>query len=85
MKGLIDKEFFQDRLLNLFIDAPWNKMVKRDFLLEYDLLFQDLRNSNDVYWSAMIIILANKITYINRKYIHNRVNTDNQISSSRKK
>lgn len=85
MKGLIDKEFFQDRLLNLFIDAPWNKMVKRDFLLEYDLLFQDLRNSNDVYWSAMIIILANKITYINRKYIHNRVNIDNQISSSRKK
>lgn len=85
MNGLLDKEFFNDRLLNLFNVTPWNKMVRKEFVVEHQIYFQDLPNCNDIYWSNILLVMAEKIAYIDEKLIFKRENTVVQISSSRGK
>jgi glycosyltransferase involved in cell wall biosynthesis len=85
MNGLLDKEFFNDRLLNLFNVTPWNKMVRKEFVVEHQIYFQDLPNCNDIYWSNILLVMVEKIAYIDEKLIFKRENTVVQISSSRGK
>lgn len=72
-------------LLQLFNFPPYLKMYRKMFLIEYNLLFQDIPNSNDVYFSDMCFIYAQRIIHISKALIHYRFNTGNQISTKRAK
>lgn len=72
-------------LLQLFNFPPYLKMYRREFLLKYNLLFQDIPNSNDVYFSDVGFIYANRIMHISKALLHYRFNTGNQISTKRAK
>lgn len=64
---------------------PWNKLYNRDFLVEKRIDFQDIEAANDVYFSTMSAILANKIVCVDttRPLVHYRINTTSQTSSRR--
>ena len=64
---------------------PWDKLYHRNFLLENKIEFQDIEAANDVYFSAMSAILADKIAYVDttRPLVHYRVNTTSQTSNRR--
>ncbi|MDE7131956.1 MAG: glycosyltransferase family 2 protein [Lachnospiraceae bacterium] len=40
--------------------APWNKLYRRDFIQENELLFQDLSCANDIYFVCMALMLSEK-------------------------
>lgn len=65
--------------------VPWNKMYRKEFVLQNELQYQSLPSSNDVYFSDMSMILAGKIVYAHtdRKLLHHRINTTTQISANR--
>lgn len=42
-------------------DSPWNKLYKRSFIISNNLEFQDIPNSNDVYFVEMALLLAEKV------------------------
>jgi len=67
--------------------APWNKMYKRQFVLESKIEFQDLKNANDVYFGIIILTKAKKITYVNigKPLLYYRTNISTQISAHRQK
>ena len=55
-----------EKILNVSIVAPWNKMFQRQYLLEQGLSFQELRRANDVYFGCMAMALADRITVCNK-------------------
>ena len=64
---------------------PWNKMIRKTFLLSNDIRFQNIEAANDVYFSILSYLLASKMIYIDSPLpkIHYRTNTNMQISSRR--
>lgn len=76
---------YNNKIFSIFLDVPWNKIYRRKFILENNIIFQDLPNSNDVYFANIVLLFANKITYINKAFIYYRCNIDGQISRKRNK
>lgn len=73
----------KDWLVNM-PTMPWNKLVRKEYLLENEIYFQDLRSSNDVYYSIMALLCTDKICYLEDKYlIDYRVDTPGSISRGR--
>lgn len=64
---------------------PWNKIFSKSFLIDNKIEFQNIANSNDVYFSIMTFSLAGKIRYCisDKPLIYYRTNTGHQISSNR--
>lgn len=67
--------------------APWNKMYKRQFVLNSKIEFQNLKNANDVYFGIIILTQARQITYVDvgKPLLYYRTNTSTQISAHRQR
>ena len=51
-----------DHILTLSNPAPWNKLYRRDFVKARDLSFMSTRSANDVYFTKMAFVLADRIS-----------------------
>ena len=41
--------------------ASWRKMVRKEFLISHGITFEEVTYSNDVWWSKMVAVYAQKI------------------------
>ena len=53
-----------------FFYAPWTKLVRRSFLLENKIEFQDLRVAQDLVWTFSMIFAAKHIAFCNQVLYH---------------
>lgn len=60
---------------------PWNKMVKKSFLEQQGILFQDIARANDQYFSVMVLLLAERITVLRDKLVHYRVKQADSLTA----
>ncbi len=67
------KETIGKYILYFTTSVPWNKMVRRSFLTEQGIDFQEIARANDQYFSIMCLILAERITIERSRLIHYRV------------
>lgn len=74
-KGLVisalnGKEIFSRKdvedILEVSNPGPVNKLYKRDFILKNGLKYSGTKTMNDTYFSAMALILAEKIAYVEK-------------------
>lgn len=49
--------------LSMWPSTPINRMIRKSFIEKYNLEYQDLKSSNDVFFCDMIMILAEKIIH----------------------
>jgi len=63
----------------------YTKIYKKDFIKINNINFQNIKTTNDVYFNFIALILANKITYIDKPVIVYRVNVPNCLTSKRGK
>lgn len=65
--------------------VPWNRMYRRSFIEKYGLEFQNVKCSNDIYFTSMAMMLAGGIIHTKKfaSLIHYRRNTSTQISFNR--
>lgn len=78
-----DKKKTLDYLIsnNLYISSAWSKIVKRDIIISNNLFFREGILSEDIDWSARLLIYADKIDVIDRSaYIYRY--RQNSISKS---
>lgn len=68
-------------ILYFTTSVPWNKMVKKSFVDEYGIQFQDIARANDQYFSIMVLLLAKKITVVNEKLVHYRVKQKENLTT----
>lgn len=85
ISGVFAFNQMRDYIFQMISCAPWNKMYKRQFVLDSKIEFQDLKNSNDVYFGTIILTKAKRITYVNvgEPLLYYRTNTSTQISANR--
>jgi len=75
---LPEKEVFsyQDMpgyIFNSFHNWPWNKMFRRSFVKENHLVFQEIKRTNDLYFTCTALVCAKKITTLKEVMVNYRV------------
>ena len=65
--------------------APWNKMFKRAFVLSNDIVFQNLPNTNDIYFVYRSLLTANKTVVTDDAYVHYRWNSGSSLQDGKVK
>lgn len=68
-KDCIRKSDDRGHLMQAISYPPWYKLVRKSFLFENNIWFQDLPNTNDVYYSIMIEACAKKIVFVKESLI----------------
>ena len=62
---------------------PWNKLFLREFVLDENITFQSLKNSNDAFFSRISVSVAKRLFYQKKRYVHYRYNNQNSLQGSR--
>ena len=65
--------------------VPWNKLFKRETINQYNLFFQNVIVSNDIYFSLSAMALAKYITYLFKPFVYYRHNRKNNLRNARDK
>ncbi len=62
---------------------PWNKLVRKQFLTDHNISFQDLPANNDIYYSFSVMISAEKIVYVDNILIRYYRNLPQSLTRGR--
>ncbi len=71
-KRPFSREDIPDTILNFSGTSAWNKLYRRDFLVEQGLIFPPYRTYEDVCFSILSIALADKITVVDESLFYYR-------------
>ena len=75
----------KDNIFTFSHTCAWNKLYRSSFIKKNKLRFQDLPNTNDLYFVCMSIILANKISYLPKCLYTYRINNENSLSAGKER
>lgn len=75
----------KDHVFHFCVGWAWDKLYRREFIVQEQLSFQNLRTSNDLFFVFSSLVKANKIYALNEKLIHHRVNASPSLSVTREK
>ena len=79
-KGVVSAADLGDQAYSVTKLAPWNKFFLREFIDAHHLQFADLKRCNDVYFSYMAVAWAERIAFIDKRYVRYRVNNSNSLT-----
>ena len=79
MNKVISPKDISDRLFQADNGMPWNKFYKKEFLRKTRICFQELRNTNDEYFSRLTTVNASRILFLNKKFVGYRVGNEQSI------
>jgi glycosyltransferase involved in cell wall biosynthesis len=65
--------------------CPWSKMFKASFVQKQQLLFQNTKNANDVFFTRSALALAKRITVLKKRLITYRYNDGSNTQSRKSK
>ena len=73
------KKDVEDVLFNFSTNVPWNKMYKRELIIDNNLEFQQIQRANDNYFVMTAFFYANRFTYIKESVIQYRINLSTSL------
>lgn len=62
----------KNRIFNSFQNWAWNKFFRREFLVKYNICFQEIFRTNDLYFTCVALVSATKIFLLEKKLVHYR-------------
>lgn len=68
-----------ERIFQITIGVPWNKLYKRSFVEETGIQFQEIKRCNDEYFANMSLILAGHIAILNKRLVYYRINNPDSL------
>lgn len=72
-----------DKIFQITIPAPFNKFYRHDFLLRNKIKFQEIHNTNDMLFSYLSLVLADRITYLDMSLYIYRFNAVDNLTANR--
>ena len=66
--------------INIFV-----KLYKREFIINSNIKFQNIKTCNDVYFNSMTLLIAKSICYINKAFLNYRYAQTNNLTATRGK
>ena len=82
-KEIFNYKDFTKFIFNFCIGWSWDKLYKREFVIENNLKFQNLRSTNDLFFVFLSLVLADRISILDDILITHRYNRKNQLSETR--
>lgn len=72
-------------LFSITANCAWNKLIRRKVIENNGsvIKFQDLPNCNDIFFSMLVVMNANKIAYVERNLVHYRNEDNDNLTSER--
>lgn len=88
MQDLGERDFFSPKelagtLFSLWNGWAWDKLFRREFIVEAGLRFQKLRSTNDGFFVHAAMASAEKISLLNEVLVHHRTGNGNSVSNTR--
>ena len=87
----IDRNFYDLTIhikdkLSLILIAPWNKLVRRDFILHYNIHFSKFNYLDDVLYHFLVLHFAKSISFCRDELYFHRIhsNSVSNIATTRK-
>ncbi len=81
--GAFSSEDVKDILFNLWNGWPWDKLFRKEFILKNELHFQEIRSSEDGLFVHGALFVAERITCLDKIYVHHRENLKTSLSNQR--
>lgn len=81
-KEIFNYHDFPDYIFNTFHNWPWNKMFRRSFVEEKKLKFQEIRRTNDLFFTCSALVNAEKITTVKEFLVNYRVGITGNCQST---
>lgn len=81
--GVFSPESIKDIIFNIWNGWPWDKLFKRSFVLDNKLHFQEIKSSEDGLFVHGALSVAEKITCIDKIYVHHREGVTTSLSNQR--
>ena len=72
-----------DYLFQFTYGWPWDKLYRREFIVQNDLHYPPLPNSEDLVFVFQSLALAEKISILDEPLVHHRVHRRESVSNSR--
>lgn len=63
--------------------VPWNKLVRREFIMNNGIVFQDIPNNNDVFYSFAAMFCANRLVISDKVLLTHKRNRAGSLTSGR--
>lgn len=82
-KGSFSPTELREALFLLWNGWAWDKMFRREFIVQTNLQFQKLRTSNDGFFVHAAMASAKKITLCNEVLVHHRTGEAGSLSNTR--
>lgn len=65
--------------------TPWNKLIRRDLIIKNDLKYMCLTTTNDITFSAMCMMAADKVVYLPEVLYFYRIGDSECITNKKRK
>lgn len=73
-----------DSLFSITNPAPWTKLFRKQFVLDNEIEFQELQNTNDMFFTMACMSVAGRISYVNERLVYYRSAQNNSTQNSSK-
>ncbi len=74
-----------NNIFNSFLLVPWNKFYRTDFIKKNGLYFQNIKRSNDIYFTTTSLVKAQKIILLNDVLTYYRKGTNKNLQAGNEK
>jgi len=74
-----------ENIFKTFVGWAWDKLYRKSFVDEHNLLFQEQRTSNDLLFVFSALVVAKKISVIYDVLAHQRRDAEGSLSKTREK
>lgn len=81
-KSLFNWTDMKDSIFNSFGTYPWNKIFKRQFLLNNNIKFQEIKRTNDLFFVFKALINAKRLIAVDKICINYRKEVLNSLQST---
>lgn len=76
---------FTGNIFKVFVGWAWDKLYDAEFIRKNQLFFQEQRTSNDLLFVFSALVLADRITIVDKVLAHQRRNNPDSLSNTREK
>lgn len=80
--GVVSSKELAERLFQVGRMTPWNKFFLKSFLVENNLQFQNIKKSNDVFFSVCSLSMAQRILFLDRCFVYYRVENPDSLQGN---
>ncbi len=72
-----------DYIFQITIPVPWNKLIRKEFIIEANIHFQSIKRNNDIFFGSIAMVCAERISLLAKRLLYYRCNNIDSLQGMR--